>query len=45
MTKDYGQVSRTALVRANEISEIAIFWGLVTTVFVIGAAMIKAMPA
>jgi hypothetical protein len=41
MAEDYGKSSREALARANEISEKAIFWGLVIAVFVVVIAMIK----
>ena len=44
MTRDYGQISHTIVARANAISEAMIFWSLITTVFVIGVAMIKGMP-
>ena len=44
MTRDYGQISHTVVARANAISEAMIFWSLITTVFVIGVAMIKGMP-
>lgn len=44
MAEHYGKTSRDALVRANEIPEIAIFWGLVLTVVVVFVAMIKGMP-
>ncbi|MBI3529637.1 MAG: hypothetical protein HY067_16935 [Betaproteobacteria bacterium] len=43
MAEDYGKISREALARANEISEIAIFWSLVFTVVVVVTAMIKGM--
>jgi len=39
--KDYGKMSRDALLRANEISERAIFWGLVFTVVIVVVAMVK----
>ncbi len=41
MAEDYGKLSREALARANEISEGAIFWGLVFTVVVVVIAMLK----
>ncbi len=40
---DYGKVSRDTVTRANEISEVAIFWGLVLTVIVVVIAMVKGM--
>lgn len=45
MNEDYGKISRDALVRANEISERAIFWGLVLTVVVVVVAMLKGIFA
>lgn len=43
MTKDYGNLSREGLARANELSERAIFWSMVLTVLVVVAAMIRGM--
>lgn len=43
MDQDYGKDSREALVRANEVTERAIFWGLVITVVVVGIAMLKGL--
>ena len=43
MADDHGKISRETLARANEISEVAIFWGLVLTVVVVVIAMIKGM--
>jgi hypothetical protein len=43
MHEDYGKLSREALARADQISEIAIFWALVFTVVVVVIAMIKGM--
>ena len=43
MADDYGKISRKALARANEISEIAIFWGLVIATIAFVIAMIKGM--
>lgn len=43
MDEDYGNISREALARANEISERAIFWGLVSTVVVVVITMLKGL--
>jgi hypothetical protein len=43
MNEDYRKLSREALARANQISEIAILWALVFTVVVVVSAMIKGM--
>lgn len=43
MAEDYGKISREALARANEISEIAILWGLVVATVVIVIGIIKGM--
>lgn len=43
MAGDYGKLSREALIRANQESETAIFWGLVITVILVVVAMIKGM--
>jgi hypothetical protein len=43
MAGDHGKLSRKALVRANQVSETAIFWGLVITVILVVVAMIKGM--
>jgi hypothetical protein len=43
MAEDYGKISREALARANEISEIAIFWGVIIAIVVVVIAMIKGM--
>ena len=41
MDEGYGKNSRKALVRANEISESAIFRGLLFTVVLVVMAMVK----
>lgn len=43
MAEDYGKLSREALVRANELSERAIFWSMIFTVLVVVAGMIRGM--
>ena len=43
MAKDYGKISREALARATEVSEKAIFWGLVIAIVAVVIAMIKGM--
>ena len=43
MADDYGKISRKVLARANKISEIAIFWGLVIATIAFVIAMIKGM--
>jgi hypothetical protein len=43
MNEDYGKISRETLDRANEISEAAIFWGLVLTVVVFVVAVLKGL--
>jgi len=43
MAEEFGKTSRDALGRANEISDAGIFWGLVLTVVMVVAAMIKGM--
>lgn len=43
MNEDYRKVSRETLDRANEISEVAIFWGLVLTVIVVVIAVLKGL--
>jgi hypothetical protein len=43
MAENYGKISREALPRVNAISEIAIFWGLVITVFLVVIALIKSL--
>ena len=43
MAEDFEKTSRDALGRANEISDVGIFWGLVLTVVMVVAAMIKGM--
>jgi hypothetical protein len=43
MVQDYGKISREALARANEISEIAIFWGLIIATVVVVIAMMKGL--
>lgn len=45
MDEDYGKLSSEALIRANKVSEIAIFWGLVLTVILVVVAMIKGISA
>jgi len=41
MDEDYGKISHEALELANEMSERAIFWGLVFTVVVVAIGMLK----
>ena len=43
MAEDFAKASRDALERANEVSEVAIFWGLILTVIVVAVAMFKGM--
>ena len=43
MNEDYRKISRETLDRANEISEVAIFWGLVLTVIVVVIAVLKGL--
>ena len=43
MAKHYGNPSHEGLARANELSERAIFWGMVLTVLVVVAGMIRGM--
>jgi hypothetical protein len=43
MDKGYGKNSSNTLVRANEFSERAIFWGMIATVLVVFAGMIKGL--
>ena len=43
MNRDYGQISREAMAPANAISEISIFWGMIITVLVVIAGMLKGM--
>ena len=43
MNEDYRKVTRETLDRANEISEVAIFWGLVLTVIVVVIAVLKGL--
>lgn len=43
MENDYRKMSREALVRADLLSERAIFWSLVSTVVVVAVAMLKGM--
>ena len=43
MNEDYRKISRETLDRANEISEVAIFWGLVLTVVVVVIAVLKGL--
>ena len=43
MNGDYGRISREAVARANAISEISIFWGMIITVLIVVAGMIKGM--
>ena len=43
MAEDFAKASRDALERANEVSEVAIFWGLILTVVVVAVAMFKGM--
>ena len=43
MNEDYRKISRETLDRANEISEVSIFWGLVLTVIVVVIAMLKGL--
>ena len=44
MANDSGRISTVVLERANKLSEKAILWSLITTVFVVGIAMIKSIP-
>ena len=44
MSNDAGKMSILALERATQLSEKAILWSLITTVFVVGIAMIKGIP-
>ena len=44
MANNAGKISIVVLQRANQISEKAILWSLITTVFVVGIAMIKGIP-
>jgi len=44
MANDTGRISIVVLERANHLSEKAILWGLIATVFVVGIAMIKSIP-
>jgi hypothetical protein len=41
MAEYYGKASREALARANEVSEIAIFWGMIFTVLAVIAGMTR----
>jgi hypothetical protein len=43
MNRDYGQISHEAMAQANAISEISIFWGMIITVLVVVAGMLKGM--
>ena len=43
MNEDYRKISRETLDRANEITEVAIFWGLVLAVVVVVVAMLKGL--
>ena len=43
MNEDHGKMPRSTLDRANEISEVAIFWGLILTVVVVVIAMLKGL--
>ena len=43
MNEDYDKISREAMARANAISEISIFWGMIITVLVVVAGMIRGM--
>jgi hypothetical protein len=43
MNRDYGRNSREATAPANAISEISIFWGMIITVLVVVAGMLKGM--
>ena len=43
MKNDYRRVSRESVARANEVPERAIFWGMVFTVLVVVAWMIRGM--
>ena len=43
MKNDYRRVSRGTLARTNEVPERAIFWGMVFTVLVVVAWMIRGM--
>jgi hypothetical protein len=43
MNRDCGQISREAIAPANAISEISIFWGMIITVLVVVAGMLKGM--
>jgi hypothetical protein len=43
MSEDFRKISREKLDRANEISEVAIFWGLILTVVVIVIAVLKGL--
>jgi cell division protein FtsL len=44
MANDTGRISTVVLERANQLSEKAILCSLITTVFVVGIAMIKSIP-
>jgi hypothetical protein len=41
MAEHYGKTSREAPAQANEISEIAIFWGMIFTVLAVIAGMTR----
>jgi hypothetical protein len=43
MSEEYGKESRDPLARANELSEVAILWGLVLTAVLVVAALIRGM--
>lgn len=43
MAEDNGELSRDALAYANEISEIAIFWGLIIAIVVVVIGMMKGL--
>jgi len=43
MNDDFRKISRETLDRANEISEVAIFWGLILTVIVVVIAVLKGL--
>jgi hypothetical protein len=43
MREDFRKISRETLDRANEISEVAIFWGLILTVVVVVIAVLKGL--
>ena len=43
MAKDYGKTSRESLEQATVITDVAIFWGMISTVVVVVFAIVKNM--